>query len=73
MGDREGCKYDPASAEVATPTGFKAAYSTMVQSGWAALSVAPEWGGQGLPLVLNVAFNRDGVFRQHRPSPCIRA
>ena len=57
VGDREGCKYDPASAEVATPTGFKAAYSTMVQSGWAALSVAPEWGGQGLPLVLNVAFN----------------
>ena len=57
VGDREGCRYDAADASVKTPTGFKDAYDTMVQSGWSALSVEPEWGGQGLPLVLNIAFN----------------
>ncbi len=57
VGDREGCRYDPAAATVATPTGFKAAFQAMVESGWSALSVEPEWGGQGLPMVLNVAFN----------------
>ena len=57
IGDREGCKYDGATAKVTTPTGFKAAYSVMVESGWSALSVATDWGGQGLPMVLNLAFN----------------
>jgi alkylation response protein AidB-like acyl-CoA dehydrogenase len=56
-GDREGCRYDGASATVTTPTGFKDAYRAMVESGWSALSVDPQWGGQGLPMVLNVAFN----------------
>ncbi len=56
-GDKEGCRYDTATAAVATPTGFKAAYETMVQAGWSALSVPPDFGGQGLPMVLNVAFN----------------
>ena len=57
VGDREGCTYDPATASVATPTGFKDAYRAMVEAGWSALSVEPEWGGQGLPQVLNFAFN----------------
>ena len=57
VGDREGCTYDPASAAVKTPTGFADAYRTMVESGWSALSVDPRWGGQGLPGVLNLAFN----------------
>ena len=57
VGDREGCRYDPDSASVTTPPGFKAAYDQMVQAGWTALSVEQAWGGQGLPLVLNLAFN----------------
>jgi alkylation response protein AidB-like acyl-CoA dehydrogenase len=57
VGDREGCRYDAGKAEVTTPTGFKDAYKTMVESGWSALAVDPKWGGQGLPMVLNVAFN----------------
>ncbi len=57
IGDREGCRYDPATASVTTPAGFRQAYRTMVDSGWSALSVEPQWGGQGLPLVLNLAFN----------------
>ena len=57
VGDKEGCKHDPASGAVNTPTGFADAYRTMVDSGWSALSVDAQWGGQGLPGVLNVAFN----------------
>jgi hypothetical protein len=57
VGDREGCRHDPTDASVRTPTGFADAYRTMVESGWSALSVDPQWGGQGLPGVLNLAFN----------------
>ncbi len=52
-GDTEGCKLDPATHEVTTPKGFKAAYSQFVAGGWPALSCDPAFGGQGLPLVVN--------------------
>ncbi len=52
-GDEEGCKLDKASGEVKTPTGFKEAYAKYIEGGWAALSCTPEFGGQGLPLLLN--------------------
>jgi hypothetical protein len=52
-GDTEGCKLDPTTHEVKTPTGFKAAYKQYVEAGWAALSCDPAYGGQGLPLVVN--------------------
>lgn len=52
-GDREGCHLDPASHAVTTPRGFKEAYRQYVEGGWPALSCDPEYGGQGLPLVLN--------------------
>ncbi len=52
-GDTEGCRLDGKTHEVTTPTGFKAAYKTYVEGGWAALSCDPAYGGQGLPLVVN--------------------
>jgi len=52
-GDEEGCKLDKTTHEVKTPTGFKAAYDQYVAGGWPALSCEPEFGGQGLPLVVN--------------------
>ena len=52
-GDTEGCKLDQKTHEVTTPKGFKEAYKTYVDGGWAALSCDPEFGGQGLPLVVN--------------------
>ena len=52
-GDAEGCKLDKTSHEVKTPAGFKEAYKTYVEGGWAALSCDPAYGGQGLPLVVN--------------------
>jgi len=55
-GDREGCSFDPASKAVTTPKGFKAAYKQYVDGGWAALACDPEYGGQGLPVVMNNSF-----------------
>ena len=52
-GDDEGCKLDPTTHAVTTPKGFKAAYEKYVEGGWAALACEPEFGGQGLPLVVN--------------------
>ncbi len=56
VGDKEGCKLDPVSHEVTAPTGFKKAYAQFVEAGWPALSSDPEYGGQGLPLVVNQCF-----------------
>ena len=55
-GDREGCRLDPQSHAVVTPTGFKEAYRQYVDAGWPALSCDPEYGGQGLPIVVNNAL-----------------
>jgi alkylation response protein AidB-like acyl-CoA dehydrogenase len=53
VGDRQGCRHDPATHEVRTPAGFAAAYAQYVANGWPALSCDPVHGGQGLPLTLN--------------------
>ena len=55
-GDEEGCKLDPVTHAVTTPKGFKEAYRKYVEGGWPALSGDPEFGGQGLPLVVNQCF-----------------
>ncbi|MEO7952940.1 MAG: acyl-CoA dehydrogenase family protein, partial [Polaromonas sp.] len=52
-GDQEGCTLDQATHEVTPPRGFKDAYAQYVEGGWAALSCDPEYGGQGLPFVVN--------------------
>ena len=55
-GDEEGCTLDPVTHAVTTPRGFKEAYEKYVEGGWPALSGDPEYGGQGLPLVVNQCF-----------------
>ncbi len=55
-GDTEGCSIDQASHAVRTPKGFKEAYAKYIAGGWAALACEPEFGGQGLPLVVNQCF-----------------
>ncbi|MCX7150640.1 MAG: acyl-CoA dehydrogenase C-terminal domain-containing protein [Rhodocyclales bacterium] len=52
VGDREGCQLDPATHEVKTPTGFKEAYRQFVDAGWPALTCDPDFGGQGLPIIV---------------------
>ncbi|MDK9702607.1 MAG: acyl-CoA dehydrogenase C-terminal domain-containing protein [Sulfuritalea sp.] len=56
VGDIEGCTLDIATHEVKTPTGFKEAYRQFVEAGWPALTCDPEYGGQGLPIVVYNPF-----------------
>ena len=55
-GDREGCHFHAETHSVTTPQGFVDAYRRYVDAGWPSLSCDPEFGGQGLPMVLNNAF-----------------
>jgi len=55
-GDAQGCKLDRDTHEVTPPDGFKAAYDQYIAGGWPALSCDPEYGGQGLPFVVNQCF-----------------
>lgn len=50
-GDAQGCRL--IDGEVKTPDGFPAAYQTFVDGGWPALACDENYGGQGLPLLLN--------------------
>ena len=61
VGDEVGSTFDPATGEVSTPPGFKAAYRQYMEGGWIGLTASPDFGGQGLPHVL-VRFytNPDG-------------
>ena len=52
VGDREGCRFE--NGEVRTPTGFREAYRQFVDGGWQSLSYPAEYGGQGLPMSLNL-------------------
>ncbi len=54
-GDAEGCTFE--HGVVKTPPGFKDAYTTFCQGGWAGLSCDPEFGGQGLPTLLSLAID----------------
>ncbi len=53
-GDEEGCHYE--NGVVRAPAGFKEAYRAFVEGGWSGLACDPAYGGQGLPKVLNTAF-----------------
>jgi alkylation response protein AidB-like acyl-CoA dehydrogenase len=54
-GDHEGCRHS-SDGSVSTPKGFREAYRAYAEAGWMGLSVPTEWGGQGLPTVLNSAI-----------------
>ncbi len=56
-GDREGCHLDTATHAVTTPKGFKEAYQQFVEAGWPSLTCDPEYGGQGLPVILYNPFS----------------
>ncbi len=51
-GDTEGCHFH--AGEVSTPRGYKAAYQQFIEGGWQGLSYPAEYGGQGLPMSLNL-------------------
>jgi alkylation response protein AidB-like acyl-CoA dehydrogenase len=56
VGDKEGCKRGN-NASVTTPTGFKAAFKQLVEGGWIGISAPPEFGGQGLPMIMTQLVN----------------
>src|SRR5215831_6471897 len=52
IGDKQGCKrHDDGS--VTTPAGFKDAFKRLVEGGWIGISCPTEFGGQGLPMLVN--------------------
>ncbi|MEL6311665.1 MAG: hypothetical protein AAFQ17_04730, partial [Pseudomonadota bacterium] len=53
VGDQQGCRLE--NGVVRTPDGFKEAWAAMVEGGWPSMECDPEYGGQGMPTVLNMA------------------
>ncbi len=53
VGDEQGCRLE--NGVVRTPDGFKAAYDQVAEGGWIGLDADPEYGGQGMPYLLNTA------------------
>lgn len=54
-GDIEGCRYQ--DGQVYTPTGFKEAYESYCELGFASLTAEEEFGGLGLPTSLSSAVS----------------
>jgi alkylation response protein AidB-like acyl-CoA dehydrogenase len=63
-GDAMGCVRD-AAGHVRTPPGFREAYRAFVEGGWPALPCSPDWGGQGLPLLVDAATREMFVACNH--------
>ncbi len=53
VGDREGCVLE--NGVVRTPTGFREAFDQLREQGWPAIDCDEEYGGQGLPYIMNTA------------------
>ena len=52
-GDAEGCTLE--NGVVRTPTGFQQAFGALRDGGWTGLDCDPEYGGQGMPYLLQTA------------------
>lgn len=52
-GDKAGAVF--AGGKVTMPAGFTEGYRQWVEAGWNAVAAPPEWGGSGLPLMLNAS------------------
>jgi butyryl-CoA dehydrogenase len=50
-GDEHGAVF--ADGNVTTPPGFKEAYQKLIENGWTGIDADPEFGGQGLPKLVN--------------------
>ncbi len=53
VGDEQGCVLE--NGVVRTPEGFKDAWKQMAEGGWMGLDANPDFGGQGMPHILNTA------------------
>ena len=59
IGDVEGCKRN-ADGSVTTPKGFREAYKDYAEAGWIGLPMPERYGGQNLPVAVNVAVQEFG-------------
>jgi alkylation response protein AidB-like acyl-CoA dehydrogenase len=55
IGDKQGCTRH-SNGDVTTPDGFKSAYDAFVNAGWPTLSCDQDYGGQGLPQIINTVL-----------------
>ncbi|MCL7464472.1 acyl-CoA dehydrogenase C-terminal domain-containing protein [Phaeovulum sp. NW3] len=55
VGDTQGCVMD--NGVVRTPEGFDTAFAAMKDGGWTALDCDPDFGGQGMPYLMNCAVS----------------
>ncbi len=53
--DEEGCRWSAGGA-VTTPAGFRQAWEQYKEGGWPTLTCDPQYGGQGLPMAVGIAF-----------------
>ncbi|MGR3572392.1 MAG: acyl-CoA dehydrogenase, partial [Brevirhabdus sp.] len=53
VGDQQGCTLE--NGAVRTPEGFETAFAKMKEGGWTALDCDPDYGGQGMPYLMNTA------------------
>ncbi|MFA7292023.1 MAG: acyl-CoA dehydrogenase [Rhodocyclaceae bacterium] len=67
-GDQEGAKWHDKA--VTMPKGFKEAYQQFSENGWTALACEPEFGGQGLPKVVNACVTEMWKSANHSFSLC---
>ena len=58
IGDSIGASFRDGAVQM--PAQFRSAYSQFIEGGWTQLTAAPEFGGQGAPLVLAVAVEEIG-------------
>ncbi|MGI9284920.1 MAG: acyl-CoA dehydrogenase family protein, partial [Pseudomonadales bacterium] len=54
-GDQQGSRL--VDGEVQVPDGFTEAYQQYIESGWMGISQDPDYGGQGLPYLVNAAVS----------------
>ncbi len=55
-GDKQGAQYDPKTKTVTLPDGHVEAYQKYCENGFPAINADPEYGGLGMPNVLNSAI-----------------
>ncbi|HEY4972312.1 MAG TPA: acyl-CoA dehydrogenase family protein, partial [Steroidobacteraceae bacterium] len=58
LGDSVGASFSDGAVHM--PEQFRTAYNQYIEGGWTQLGAAPQFGGQGAPLVLSVAVEEIG-------------
>ena len=69
-GDQEGARWND-DGSVTTPAGFKDAYRQFCDNGWNGLTKNPDFGGQGLPKTISIAFSLNEPPPAHVVKPII--